>query len=52
MEMLTELRRMLVQALKDWQRTARMCVLVTVVSLDWAIAQWLVRHLMEPTAEA
>jgi hypothetical protein len=31
-------------ALGDWPKTTRMCVLITVVSLNWAFVQWLLWH--------
>jgi hypothetical protein len=31
-------------ALNDWPKTARMCVLITTVSLNWALIQWLLQH--------
>jgi hypothetical protein len=31
-------------ALSDWPKTTRMCVLITVVCLNWAFAQWLLWH--------
>jgi hypothetical protein len=31
-------------ALSDWPKTTRMCVLITVVSLNWALVQWLLWH--------
>ena len=31
-------------ALSDWPKTTRMCVLITAVSLNWALAQWLLWH--------
>jgi len=31
-------------ALGDWPKTTRMCVLITVISLNWAFVQWLHWH--------
>ena len=31
-------------ALSDWPKTTRMCALITAVSLNWALAQWLLWH--------
>ena len=28
-------------ALGDWAKTTRMCVLITAVSLNWALVHWL-----------
>jgi len=44
LEPLTEFRCLIAYALRDWRRTARMCVLVTVITFNWAMAQWLLRH--------
>jgi hypothetical protein len=32
------------KALADWAKTARMCVLITVTSLNLALIYWLLRH--------
>lgn len=31
-------------ALGDWPKMTRMCVLITVISLNWSMIHWLLRH--------
>jgi hypothetical protein len=31
-------------ALGDWAKTMRMCVLITVISMNWAVVHWLMQH--------
>lgn len=41
----TEIVRAAREATSSWGRTARTCALLTVVTVDWAVVQWMLpRH--------
>ena len=44
MEFFKDFWQVCASALGDWPKMTRMCVLITVISLNWSMIHWLLRH--------